>query len=133
MRTLLGVTGAAALALAACGGNVVVDGASAGGGAPTTSTFVTTTDTVVTTTGEPTMTADCSPTCSATISIGGPPPCGGTGLSAYDTLLSCGCGNGPCQAECGANFCLHEPPSTPCATCLQAASCASAFQICTTN
>src|SRR6516225_36914 len=104
MRTLLGVTGAAAIALAAWGGNVVVDGASAAGGASTTtSASPTATDTTfVTTTLGTTVTGDCSPTCSATISIGGPPPCGGTGLSAYDMLLACGCGNGSCQIECGA-------------------------------
>jgi hypothetical protein len=131
MRTLLGMTGAAALALAACGGNVVVDTASSTGGTTTTTTPTTTNITTITTIS--TTVPGCSPTCSAAITTGGAAPCGGTGLAAYQALQSCSCVSGSvCAASCGANFCLHATLSVPCAQCLTA-SCGGNYQICTTN
>src|SRR5262245_56242585 len=107
MRSLLGTTVTLALTLAACSGNVVVDNPSTGG-----SHTGTTTGTI--TSGITTTSGPCSPTCSAVLTTGGPPPCGGSALSAYNTLVSCACGTGNlCEPGCGANFCLHEAASGP--------------------
>ncbi len=128
MRGFLFLTMAAVLA-PACGGNVVVDGT----GASATTTTPTGASTTTGTSTFPTTTGPCSPTCNVSITQGGPGPCGGPGLAAYDALRSCACVSGnPCSAACTADFCVEVAIEPTCADCLNA-NCGSNYQICTTN
>jgi hypothetical protein len=141
----LGWTVTAALALAGCGGNVVVDGPSGTGGAKTTTTTSSNTTSGITSTGTTTfpMTTGtgtttssggpCVSLCSQALNNGGPAPCGGVALMAYDGLLSCACATtGPCATSCTYNLCLHEAAPGSCAMCLQA-NCTAQFTSCVGN
>jgi hypothetical protein len=134
MKTLLGLISLAFLTTAACGGNVAVDTAGAGGSTATGpgTTFITT---IVgtTTIGTTTVTGTCAMTCNDALTRGGPAPCGGPALSAYDALVGCGCSSTSyCSISCEANLCLHEAVSPPCAMCTNA-YCNGNYQLCTRN
>ncbi len=131
-----------------CGGNVVVDhgsggtgqggfghGGGSGGAGGMSSTLSVPPNTSNGTESPMTVTASSGGSCNTCSQVlGGASSaqiCAGPDSDAYNGLLGCVCGGSSmCDAQCGANFCVHQAASNSCQSCMSSV-CLTDYAQCT--